>query len=229
MTSTCNFNSTRRYSMMWGFLSLALTLALAATRPITNTISIVTTHHAVWKQNHVCVRSYTLRKESFRIKILVSQCCYTIEQIEPPYWSNVFSRLPRPGGEPWISWVLFISFPYRKQLLRPLSNCGAQLLSGLMWWAKSVPSESSTLMTFCSCGLPLARSRWFRSTLSSHCSLSSNQCHWTTSGTLIIFLPKKILDCWETNRGVAEWEARTLPLCYAAPSHPPPPPQHWGL
>ena len=40
---------------------------------------------------------------------------------------------------------------------------------------------------FCCTGLPLARTRWVRSTFSSHCSHSSNQRRWLTSASLIIF------------------------------------------
>ena len=38
---------------------------------------------------------------------------------------------------------------------------------------------------FCT-GLPLARTRWVRTTFSSHCTLSSNQYSWLTSATAII-------------------------------------------
>ena len=39
----------------------------------------------------------------------------------------------------------------------------------------------------CSTCMPLARTKWFRSTFSSHCPLSSNQRRWLTSAIVIIF------------------------------------------
>ena len=74
---------------------------------------------------------------------------------------------------------------------------------------------SYTPFTFCSTGLPLARTRWVWSTFSRHSPLSSNQCHRWTSATLIIFPLKFFGSAGDWTR-VAGWEASMLPLCYAA-------------
>ena len=56
--------------------------------------------------------------------------------------------------------------------------------------------------SFYGTGLPLARTRWVRSTFSSHCPLSSNQRYCLTSVTLILFPLKFFWDCWESNLGL---------------------------
>ena len=68
--------------------------------------------------------------------------------------------------------------------------------------------------TFCSAGLSLARTRWVRSTFSSHCPLSSNQCRWLMQQHQQFFLWNNF---WNAGNGTraAEWEASILPLCYA--------------
>ena len=58
---------------------------------------------------------------------------------------------------------------------------------------------------FCRNGLPPARTRW--STFSSHCPLSTSHGCWLTSATGTLWIKP----------GAAEWGARMLPLCYAAP------------
>ena len=83
-------------------------------------------------------------------------------------------------------------------------------------WPDFVKTLFLSKFVFCRTGLPLARTRWVRSTFSSHCPLSSNQRRWLASATWIIF-PLKILggmlgiEPW-----AAGWEASMLPLCYAA-------------
>ena len=52
------------------------------------------------------------------------------------------------------------------------------------------------VLLFCSTCLPLARTR---STFSSHCPLSSNQCRWLTSAISVIFPLKFFWECRESN------------------------------
>ena len=56
-----------------------------------------------------------------------------------------------------------------------------------------------TCSYFFSTCLPLAGTRWVRSSFSSHCPLSSNQRHWLTSATSIIFPVNIFGECWESN------------------------------
>ena len=74
-------------------------------------------------------------------------------------------------------------------------------------------------LCFCSTGLPLARTRWVRSTLSSHCPLTSDQVHWFTSATAIIFPLKKIVNagiqsqgCWVRSKYATS--VQCSPLCH---------------
>ena len=53
--------------------------------------------------------------------------------------------------------------------------------------------------------------------ISSHCSLSSDRCHWLTSATSIIFALKFLLGTFGIKTGAAGWEASMLPLCFATP------------
>ena len=46
--------------------------------------------------------------------------------------------------------------------------------------------------------------RWARSTFSSRCPLSSNQSHWLTSATSIIFSEEKFREHWESNPGLLD-------------------------
>ena len=73
---------------------------------------------------------------------------------------------------------------------------------------------------FCRTGFPLARTRWVQSIFSSHCPLSSNQCHWLTSATLIIFPPEVFWECWELNLGLLSEKQ----VCYLYAMQPPLPP-----
>ena len=67
---------------------------------------------------------------------------------------------------------------------------------------------------FCSTSLPLARTRWVPSTLSSHCPLSSNQRRWLTSVTSNIFHK-----WWESNPG----QLGEKQVCYLCAMQPPSP------
>ena len=70
---------------------------------------------------------------------------------------------------------------------------------------------------FCSTGLPLAKTRWIRSTFSIHCPLSSNQCHWLTLATLIMFHLNFLGNAVIEPRA-AVWESSMLPLCLPPPT-----------
>ena len=65
--------------------------------------------------------------------------------------------------------------------------------------------------------MPLACTRWVRSTFSSHCLLSSNQCHWLTSATSIIVPLKFFWDSWESNPGQLD-EKQVCYLCAMQPN-----------
>ena len=79
-------------------------------------------------------------------------------------------------------------------------------------------------LLFCSTSLPLASTRWVQSTFSSLCPFSSKQRRrLTRSSNIKNIFPRNIS---QKNLGMprprfepwaAGWEARTLPLCYAAP------------
>ena len=67
--------------------------------------------------------------------------------------------------------------------------------------ATGYPVSSWFSLSFCSTGLPLARTRWVRSTFSSHCPHYSNQTQWLTSATLKIFPLKKFGNARNRTRG----------------------------
>ena len=72
---------------------------------------------------------------------------------------------------------------------------------------------------FCSTGLPLARTRRARSTFSSHGPLFSNQGHWLTSTTSIIFPKKNCGSAWNQTRGCWVRSKYAAPvLCCPSPS-----------
>ena len=73
---------------------------------------------------------------------------------------------------------------------------------------------------FCSTGLPLARTRWGQTTFSSHCLHSSNQRHWLTSATSVMFPQKTFQEHWESNL----WLLVEKQVCYLCAMQPPPPP-----
>ena len=67
-------------------------------------------------------------------------------------------------------------------------------------------------LLFCT-SLPLSTTRWVRSSFSSLCPLSSNQCRRLNLSKN----QNNFLGILRIEPGATGWEARILPLCYAAP------------
>ena len=68
------------------------------------------------------------------------------------------------------------------------------------------------VVIFCSTSLPLVSTKWFQSTFSSHCLLTSRQRHWLTSAMSIFFHLKFFGECWESNQGQLGLEASMLTI-----------------
>ena len=118
----------------------------------------------------------------FGLNFLFSLIFMTIE-----FWR--LGKIFRPGGQKnyfkskkcSVSWASDLS---KLKVKKIALSCISQ---SILWPDKLYRYVSShhlwrtNFKLFCSTGLPLASTRWLRSTFSSHCPLSSIQCRWLIS------------------------------------------------